>query len=106
MDWPICHWRQAGGGQPEPEGDNCGSREASSTKLKTGAVANDEFLGFWTVDIHWEGHSQRSAPQKRHKTQLRWERRLPPRTPSGWDWGGDKTHSPPGETELAKPLVT
>ena len=29
-------------------------------------VANQIFLGFWTVDICWEGHSQRSAPQKRH----------------------------------------
>ena len=29
-------------------------------------VANQVFLGFWAVDIHQEGHSQRSAPQRRH----------------------------------------
>ena len=30
-------------GQPEPEGDNCGPREASSTKLQAGFIANQDF---------------------------------------------------------------
>ena len=57
MDWPIPHWRQAGSGvvggrvEPELERGNQGPREASSTKLQTGFIANQEFLGFWTVDI-------------------------------------------------------
>ena len=38
-------------GQLEPEGGNCGPREASSTKLKGGFVGNQDVLGFWTVDI-------------------------------------------------------
>ena len=54
-------------------------------------VANQIFLGFWTVDIYWEGHSQRSAAQKRQTAHLKRARPLPPRKPSGWDRGGDKT---------------
>ena len=57
-------------------------------------VANQDFLGFWTVDIRREGHSQRSAPQRRHMAHL-----------TGWDGGGDKTQLPPGESVLAKHLV-
>ena len=34
-------------------------------------VPNQDFLGFRTVDICWEGCSQRSAPQKRHIAHLR-----------------------------------
>ena len=44
------------------------------------------------IDIRWDGRSQRSAPQKRHKAHLRWAGLLPPRKSSGWDGGGDKTH--------------
>ena len=39
-------------GQPEPEGGNHGPKEALSTKLKAGFIANQDFLGFWTVNIH------------------------------------------------------
>ena len=46
------------------------------------------------VDIRREGHSQRSAPQRRHTAHLR-----------GWDGGGDKTQVPPGESVLAKHLA-
>ena len=56
--------------QSEPERGNHGPREASSTKLQTGFIANQEFLGFWTVDIGREGHSQRSAPQQGHTAHL------------------------------------
>ena len=68
-------------------------------------VANQDFLGFWMVGICQEGHSRRSAPQKRHTAQLRRARLLPPRKLSGWDRGGDKMHPQHGESALAKPLV-
>ena len=57
-------------------------------------VANQDFLGFWTVDIHREGRSQRSVPQRRHTAHLRCRSRCTLRKPSGWDGGGDKTHWP------------
>ena len=68
-------------------------------------VANEDFLGFWKVDICQEGHSQRSDPQKRHIAHLRRAHPLPPRKPSGWDQGSDKMHSLPRETVLPKRLV-
>ena len=41
---------------------------ASPTKVETGfQFLTKDFLRFWMVDIHREGRSQRSAPQKRHK---------------------------------------
>ena len=80
--------RQAG--QPEPKGGNHDPREASSTKLQAGFAANQDFLGFWMVDICWEGHSQRSAPQKRHTAHLRRHTHCTPRKLRGWDRGGDK----------------
>ena len=60
---------------PSPTGDrqaraaragrgNLGPREASSTKLQAGFIANQDFLGFWTVDICQEGRSQRSPPPR------------------------------------------
>ena len=55
-------------------------------------VANQVFLGSWTVDICWEGRSQRSAPQRRHTAHLRQRSLCAPRKLSSWDWGGDKTH--------------
>ena len=75
---------------------NCGPREASSTKLQGGFIANQDFLGFWTVDIRWEGHSQRSAPQERHRAHLRRRAPCTPRKMSGWDRGGDKMLPPTG----------
>ena len=66
--------RQAG--QPEPEGGNCSSREASSNKLQAGFVANQD-LGFWMVNIH-----------------LRRCAGCTPRKPSGRDGGGDKLQWP------------
>ena len=32
----------------------------------------EDFLRFWMVNIHWEGCSQRSVPQKRHRAHGRW----------------------------------
>ena len=52
--------REAGWGQPEPERGNLGHREGilyqTASRLP---VANQDFLGFWKVDIHPEGRSQR-----------------------------------------------
>ena len=42
--------------------------EAPYTKLQSDFLDNQDFLGFWMVDIRREGRSQRSAPQKRHST--------------------------------------
>ena len=81
-------------GSPELEGGNHGPREASSTKLQAGFVANQDFLGFWMVDICREGCSQRSAPQKRHTAHLRRHTSCTPRKPSGRDRGGDKSQRP------------
>ena len=91
MDQPIPRRRQAGEGSQSQKGDDHGPREASSTKLQAGFAANQDFLGFWTVDICQEGHSQRSAPQKRHKAHLRRRASCKPRKPSGRDGGGDKS---------------
>ena len=92
--------------QPEPERGNCSPREVSSSKLQTGSIADQEFLGFWMVDIRWEGRSQKSTPQKRHTAHLRRCDPCIPRKPSGWNWGGNKMHRPPEESALAKHMVT
>ena len=68
-------------------------------------VANQVFLGSWTVDIRQAGCSQRSAPQRRHMAYLRWHFHCAPRKMIGWDGGGDKMRRPPGECALAKHLV-
>ena len=53
--------REAGGWQPEPARGNLGPRDGilyqTASRLP---VANQAFLGSWTVDIHQEGRSQRS----------------------------------------------
>ena len=83
-------------GQPELEEGNLGPRVASATKLQAGFIANQDFLGFWMVNIHWEGHSQRSVPQKRHMAHLRRRTHCTPRKLSGWDRGGNKMHPQTG----------
>ena len=67
-------------------------------------VANQDFLRSWMVDILQEGHSQRSAPQRRHMAHLRQHSCSAPRKPSCWDQGDDKMHYPPGESVLTKHL--
>ena len=79
------------------EGGIRGPREASYTKLQADFVANQDFLGFWMVDICQEGRSQRSAPQKRHTAHLRRLARCTPRKLSGWDEGGDKSQPSTGD---------
>ena len=51
-------------GNPDP-------REASSTKLQAGFIANQDFLGFWMVDIRQQGRSQKQLP--RRDTRHTWE---------------------------------
>ena len=46
------------------EGGSRSPREAFYTKLKADFIANQDFLGFWMLDICWEGRSQRSSSQK------------------------------------------
>ena len=108
MDWPIPRQKQgAGGCQPEPERGKLGPRDGipyqTASRLP---VANQDFLGFWMVDIRREGHSQRSAPQKIHTAHLRRRAHRTSRKRSGWDGGGDKTHHTPGDGAPAKHLVT
>ena len=78
------------------EGGIHGPGEASSTKLQAGFIADQDFFGFWTVDILQEHCSQRSAPQKRNTAHLRTRASCTPGKPSGWDAGGDKTEPPAG----------
>ena len=77
-------------GQPEPEWDNHSPKEASSTKMQAGFIANQDLLGFWMVDIYREGCSQRSAPQKRHMAHLRRCAGCTPRKLSSRDGGDGK----------------
>ena len=81
-------------GQPEPEGGNSGPREASSTKLQAGFVANQDLLGFWMSNSRREGRSQKSAPQKRRTAHLRKCTSCTPRKASSRDGGGDKSQAP------------
>ncbi|XP_065791226.1 C-type lectin domain family 2 member D6-like [Muntiacus reevesi] len=73
-----------------------GTQKGNPLSLKRGFLANQDFLGFWTVDTHRERHSQRSAPQKRHTAHLGRRARSTPRKRSSWDGGGDKTQLPTG----------
>ena len=82
---------QAGTSQSWKERGKLGPRDSIPYQTVSRlSVTNQVFLGSWTVDIHQEGCSQRSAPQKRHTAHLR--RCCAPRKPSGWDRRGDKTH--------------
>ena len=87
-------------GQPEPERGKFSPRDGipyqTANRLP---VSNQDFLGFWKVDISLEGCSQRSAPQKRHMAHLRRRACSTPRKLSSWDGGGNKL-------QLTKHLVT
>ena len=85
------------GEQPKPERGSYSPREASYTELEADLVANQDFFGFWTVYIHQEGHSQRSAPQKRDTAHLRRCACFTPRKLSVWDRRGDKLKPSTGD---------
>ena len=64
--------RQAGHSQSRKARGKLSPRDGIPYQTANGLpVANQDFLGFWMVDIHWEGYSQRSAPQKRHMGTLK-----------------------------------
>ena len=83
--------RQAGASQSWKErGKLCPRDSILYQTVSRLSVANQVFLGSWTVDIRQEGHSRRSAPQKRHRAHLRCC--FVPGKPSGWDRRGGKMH--------------
>ena len=87
--------REAGGWQPEPERGNLSPRDSIlDQNVSRPPVANQLFLGSRMADIHQEGLSQRSAPQRKHTAHLRWHSCCAPRKQSGWNQGSDKMHSP------------
>ena len=95
--------------KPEPEGEGQSrpqSQHPPSNCEQAPSCYDQVFLGSWMVDVCQKGHSQRSAPQRRHMAHLRRHSHCAPGKLSGWDWGGGKTHHPPGESVLAKHLVT
>ena len=85
--------RQAGEGQSQKARGNLDPRGGilyqTASRLP---VANQVFMGSLMLDIHQEGRSQRSAPQRRHTAHLRRRSRCTYRKLSSWDRGGDKTH--------------
>ena len=93
MHWPFPlseAERQAGGSQSWKARGNLGPRDdIIQQTVSTLPVANQVFLGSWTVDICQKGHSQRSGPQRRHRAHLRRCFHSAPGKPSSWDWGSD-----------------
>ena len=88
-DRPIPHQRQAGrdsqsqkGAIMAPERHPIPNCKPKFLLTKTSDSAHD---------IHQEGHSQRSAPQKRYMAHLRRHACCTTRKLSGWDWGGNKS---------------
>ena len=67
-------------------------------------VANQVFLGSWTVDICQEGHRLRSALQRRHMAHLRWCSHGAPGKLRSWDREVIKTQ-PTWDSEFAKHMV-
>ena len=80
--------RQARDNQSRKARGNLGPRDGilhhSVSRLP---VANQIFLGSWTVDICQEGRSLRSAPQRRHTAHMRWGSHGTPGKLSGRDQG-------------------
>ena len=97
--------REAGEAHPELERGKLGPREASSTKLQAGTQS--------LTKTPWDSGWLTSAGRVTARDQL--PRRDIQHTGDGCtrchqetqrlDRGGDKMHSPPGETALAKHLV-
>ena len=97
--------RETGGRKSEPERGNVGPRDSIlyQTAIRF-PVANQDFLGFWTVDICRQGHSQRSAAQKTHGTP-EMARPLCTQETGRLGWGRHKRHPLLGESMLTKHLV-
>ena len=96
--------REAGGQQPEPEGkDKLGPRDGiRSQTVSRLPVANQVFLGSWTVDIRQEGRRDQlpKDTQGTPETALPLLRRKPA---VGAGQGQDAP--PPGQRERAKHRV-
>ena len=87
--------REAGVRQPEPERGKLSPRDGILYQTASSLpIANQVFLGSWKVDVCQEGHSQRSALQRRYTAHLRRRSCCAPRKPSSWPQGGDKMHHP------------
>ena len=98
--------RQVGDSQSWKARGNLGHRDGILHQTVSRLpVTIQVFLGFWMVDIHQEGHCQRSAPQKRHMAHLRQISCCAPRKLSSWDEGVDKMHHTPGESALTQAPV-
>ena len=80
-------------GQPEPEGGNCSPREALSTKLQAGFGANQDFMGFWTINIHLRRDGDLSPPQLDTFHPVKACQLYTQKT-SGREGGGDKSQGP------------
>ena len=100
MDWPLLPLeaeRQAGDSQSQKARGNLDPRDGILHQTVSRLPVNNQvFLGSWMVDIHQEGRSQRSTPQRRCTAYLRQHSHSAPRKPRGWDQGGDKMHCPAG----------
>ena len=87
--------RQAGDSQNKKARGKLGPRDSILYQTESRLpVANQVLLVSWTVDIHLEGHSQRSASQRRHMAHLRQHSCCTHKKLSSWDGGGDKRHCP------------
>ena len=92
---PLEAGRQAGDIQSRKARGNLSLRDGIPYQTaKRLPIANQDFLGCWTVDIRQEGGSQRSVLQKRHTEHLRQCSQCTPEKLSSWDQRGDKTHHP------------
>ena len=93
MDWPIPQLkggRKAGGSQSRKARGNLGPRDGILHQTVSRLLlANHIFLGSWMIGICQEGHSLRSAPQRRHTAHLRHRSFGTHGTPSSRDQGGD-----------------
>ena len=90
--------RQAGNSQTWNARGKLGPRDGNFHQtVSRFPVANQVFLGSWQVDISQEGHSQRSAPQRRHTAHLRQHYHCTPRKLSGWDRAVIRHIAPLGE---------
>ena len=95
--------REAYGQQPRLEGKGLLLQSQPETGILHQTVsrlpiANHISLGSWMADVHQEGHSLRSAPQRRHTAHLRWCSCGTPGKPSGQDQ--IKIHNPSGTVHL------
>ena len=106
VDWAIPHWRQRGR-QTTTRARSIGAilapEMASSTKLSRLPVANHVCLGSWMADICLEGHSLRSASQRRHTAYLRLYPLTHPGDRVARTREVHKLHSPPGQCVYQAP---